>query len=381
MNLAALAPVTSASAPAPTPSTPAKSSDEPGASGFSQCLDHAIEGHAGEDTAAPDKAQDTPVKRPPARTRAAGPRERNRIAADAKGDVKCDAKIAAVATQGDATAAHNSADKPQDAAPTTPDIATLLPGWAPTPSARTQVASNNVTADATPTLHVDSSARASAAAIAALPRDADAGTTAVVAAPTRSEITTALIDNVAAPIHAAALHARESEPALALPAPLPPLTAPSTTSTNTNTATTAHVAAPLDTPAFAPALATQVRWLVQDGVQQAQLTLNPAEMGPVAVQIVIDGRDARIDFSADFAATRTALEASLPVLAAALDDSGLRLAGGGVHDGRQGPRQGGQPAWRGATRGAAAHEIEAPALPGVRALSAGNARGLVDLLA
>jgi flagellar hook-length control protein FliK len=101
----------------------------------------------------------------------------------------------------------------------------------------------------------------------------------------------------------------------------------------------AHVAPPVDSPAFAPALATQVRWLVRDGLQHAQLSLNPAEMGPVTVQIVLDGREARIDFRADLALTRNAIESSLPVLAAALDESGLRLAGGGVHDGQMSQHQ------------------------------------------
>jgi flagellar hook-length control protein FliK len=144
----------------------------------------------------------------------------------------------------------------------------------------------------------------------------------------------------------------------------------------------AHVAAAVDSAAFAPSLATQVRWLVREGVQQAELTLNPVEMGPVAVKIaVVDGREARIDFSADLAATRVALEASLPVLAAALDDSGLRLTGGGVHDGQA--RH--QPAW-GAPAGTTPHDAAtrqgddgvAPRAAAIRALPQ---RGLIDLVA
>ena len=142
-----------------------------------------------------------------------------------------------------------------------------------------------------------------------------------------------------------------------------------------------QVAAPVDSPAFAPALATQVRWLVREGMQEARLSLNPAEMGPVTVQIVIDGRDARIDFRADVAATRQALEASLPVLAAALDDSGLRLSGGGVHDGasaRHGQPGAGTPTpGRGLLQGA---DI-APAGPPASTRRDGRERGLVDLVA
>jgi len=66
--------------------------------------------------------------------------------------------------------------------------------------------------------------------------------------------------------------------------------------------------------------------------------MNPAEMGPVSVQIVMDGTQARVDFGADMAATRHAIEAGLPELASALRDAGFTLAGGGVsqHSGGRG---------------------------------------------
>jgi len=70
--------------------------------------------------------------------------------------------------------------------------------------------------------------------------------------------------------------------------------------------------------------------LVQDGVQQAELHLNPAETGPVSIHITLDGTAARVDFGADVAATRAAIERGLPELASALRDAGFTLAGGGV---------------------------------------------------
>jgi len=93
---------------------------------------------------------------------------------------------------------------------------------------------------------------------------------------------------------------------------------------------TLSVAAPVHTPAFAEAFAVQVSVLVSAGVQHAELHLNPSETGPVSVQIVVDGTAARIEFGADLAATRQAIEASLPELASALHDAGLTLHGGGV---------------------------------------------------
>ena len=90
------------------------------------------------------------------------------------------------------------------------------------------------------------------------------------------------------------------------------------------------MATPLASPDFAQAFAVQVSVLVQDGVQRAELHLNPAEMGPVSVQIVVDGSAGRIDFGADALATRQAIEAGLPELASALRDAGMTLQGGGV---------------------------------------------------
>lgn len=160
------------------------------------------------------------------------------------------------------------------------------------------------------------SARGAAAPAGAEPRQAASGHEAVAAAaPAKSVVENPLPS------------------ALPLPA-VPALAAASHLGAATASVHESRIAVPLDSAAFAPALATQVTWLVQEGVQQARLSLNPAEMGPLAVRIVLDGTQARIDFSADVAGTRNAIEASLPALAAALHDSGLTLSGGGVSDGR-----------------------------------------------
>jgi flagellar hook-length control protein FliK len=92
----------------------------------------------------------------------------------------------------------------------------------------------------------------------------------------------------------------------------------------------AAVRAPLHSADFAPELGARVSLLAVDGVQQAELQLNPADMGPVSVQIVVDGSQAQVSFHAAQAETRQALEQSLPELAAALQGQGLTLSGGGV---------------------------------------------------
>jgi flagellar hook-length control protein FliK len=90
------------------------------------------------------------------------------------------------------------------------------------------------------------------------------------------------------------------------------------------------LSAPVYSPDFAQALGAQVSLLARDGVQQAELHLNPADMGPIHVQIELQGDQARVDFSANAAATRDVIERGLPELASALREQGLTLSGGGV---------------------------------------------------
>ena len=121
------------------------------------------------------------------------------------------------------------------------------------------------------------------------------------------------------------------------------------------------------------------------GVQNARLQINPVEMGPITVQITLDGSAARVDFQADRAATRDAIEASLPALASALQDTGLTLSGGGVSQqqpGRQHAPDPGTapPSWAGNNRRT---DPDAPAagLGLGRGPLRGAPRGLVDLVA
>ena len=103
-----------------------------------------------------------------------------------------------------------------------------------------------------------------------------------------------------------------------------------------------QVATATHAPEFREALGVQVSLLARDGVQSAELHLNPAEMGPISVRIVMDGAQARVDFGADSAATRELIETGLPELATALRDAGFTLAGGGVSQHSPGSQGGSQ---------------------------------------
>lgn len=176
------------------------------------------------------------------------------------------------------------------------------------------------------------------AATTALPPGARAGSAAVGAA------------DAAAPAAAgvSALHGLHG-PALAASA-APTATAAPSGSTG---AAAYALATPVDAPDFPQALATQISYIVRDGVQQAQLHLNPAEMGPVSVQIALHGQQAQVDFAAASSATRAAIESSLSDLAASLQSAGFTLTGGGVsqHPQQQGQASGQPPAEAGLARG------------------------------
>ena len=98
----------------------------------------------------------------------------------------------------------------------------------------------------------------------------------------------------------------------------------------------------VDSPEFAAAFGVQVSVFVREGVQHAELHLNPVETGPVSIAITLEGSQAHVEFGADLAATRQAIENGLPALASALRDAGFTLAGGGVaQHSRSGSGQGG----------------------------------------
>jgi flagellar hook-length control protein FliK len=131
---------------------------------------------------------------------------------------------------------------------------------------------------------------------------------------------------------------------------------------------------------FAPALGSQLNVMVRDGVDHAQLKLNPAEMGPIEVRISLDGTQAQVDFSAAHAATRQALQDAVPALASALRENGLTLTGGGVFDQAREQRGDARPDGSRSAPGTPATPLDsatgmavAPRLP--------RARGVVDLYA
>lgn len=86
----------------------------------------------------------------------------------------------------------------------------------------------------------------------------------------------------------------------------------------------------LDTPmrqaGWDQAFAERVVWMAKQGVQEAQIHLNPRNMGPIEVHVSMQKEQATVAFVAHHAVTREALEAAMPRLRDMLQESGLNLA-------------------------------------------------------
>ena len=89
-------------------------------------------------------------------------------------------------------------------------------------------------------------------------------------------------------------------------------------------------------PAFATDLAAEVRVMVEGGLQEAELSLHPAELGPIQVQLRVNGGSADISLVAANGFTRDGLAQALPELREMLASQGLQLGQAGVDAGRDG---------------------------------------------
>lgn len=100
----------------------------------------------------------------------------------------------------------------------------------------------------------------------------------------------------------------------------------------------------LATPQWQEGFGNRVVWMVKDHVQQANLHLNPPDLGPLQVRITVRGDETSLHISAQHGIVRETVEAALPRLREMLADSGLNLVRADVSD--QGP--GGDPRGHGA---------------------------------
>ncbi len=88
----------------------------------------------------------------------------------------------------------------------------------------------------------------------------------------------------------------------------------------------------IQSEAWGKVLSNRVVWMAREGVQQAELRLNPANLGPVEVKLHMSNDQANVTFLAQNAATRDALEQALPKLRESFQENGMELAHADVSD-------------------------------------------------
>lgn len=86
----------------------------------------------------------------------------------------------------------------------------------------------------------------------------------------------------------------------------------------------------LQNAAWNRVMTSRVLWMAREGVQQASLKLNPANLGPVEVRLNMHHDQANVTFIAQSAVTRDALEQAIPRLRESFAQNGLELSNADV---------------------------------------------------
>lgn len=89
---------------------------------------------------------------------------------------------------------------------------------------------------------------------------------------------------------------------------------------------------PVQQPGWDSALADRVTMMAHGRLQNAELRLSPAELGPLRIQLEIDDGVANVSFQSHHPLTRDALEQTMPRLRELLAENGLSLGQADVRD-------------------------------------------------
>jgi flagellar hook-length control protein FliK len=103
-----------------------------------------------------------------------------------------------------------------------------------------------------------------------------------------------------------------------------------------------QVAVTVGHPGWGRAVGEQVMWFVSQNIRSASLRLNPQHLGPMEMQVQMDGDKASIAFSSQHAMVRDALESSLPRLREMFSANGLDLVNVNVSQQQDSGTNGGQ---------------------------------------
>jgi flagellar hook-length control protein FliK len=83
--------------------------------------------------------------------------------------------------------------------------------------------------------------------------------------------------------------------------------------------------APVSSPDWGPALNQRVTWMVANSLQNASITVNPPNLGPLEINIQTDQNKTNVQFIVSSSEVRQAIQDAIPALSKMLENSGLQL--------------------------------------------------------
>jgi len=87
---------------------------------------------------------------------------------------------------------------------------------------------------------------------------------------------------------------------------------------------------PLQNAAWGDALSDRVMFMTSQKIHNAEIRLNPAQLGPITITVTVDDSAADVTFTAQHAAARDAIELAMPRLREMLSENGLQLGNASV---------------------------------------------------
>ncbi|WP_289283662.1 flagellar hook-length control protein FliK, partial [Methylophaga sp. UBA5088] len=81
----------------------------------------------------------------------------------------------------------------------------------------------------------------------------------------------------------------------------------------------------IQSSAWSQVMNSRVVWMAKEGIQQAEMKMNPANLGPVEVKLHVQNEQASVTFLAQHSTTRDALEQALPKLRESFAENGMQL--------------------------------------------------------
>ena len=95
--------------------------------------------------------------------------------------------------------------------------------------------------------------------------------------------------------------------------------------TQVDTVNLVELKAPVSSPDWGPALNQRVTWMIANSLQNASITVNPPNLGPLEINIQTDQNKTNVQFIVSSSEVRQAIQDAIPSLSKMLENSGLQL--------------------------------------------------------